>query len=89
MCVVSMVVDNWNDHFTQQSPAIQELNHELRIVQLERELELLKNQIKSAKAYDKKTGQPDCEDEEKVEKLKAIAKLLDLDISEVLDLLEG
>jgi hypothetical protein len=39
--------------------------------------------LKKAKKYDDETGQPDCEVDEKVAALKAIAKLVGVDLSEV------
>jgi len=93
MCTVSMILDNWNDHWKQPMQPTTwpptELSREMRIAQLERDVEFLKKQIESAKQYDAKTGQSDCESDEKIEKLKAIADLLDIDISDVIEILES
>lgn len=52
---------------------------------LKREVELLKDLLKRAKAYDEANNEPDCELEEKIALLKAIAKAVgvDLDLDEV------
>ena len=45
------------------------------------EVKLLKKLLAAAIEYDIRTGQPDCEVEEKVAFLKAVAKALDYDLS--------
>lgn len=54
---------------------------ENELQKLRQELEALKDLIKAAKIFDEKTGQPDCEVDEKVEALKKIAECLGVDIS--------
>lgn len=51
---------------------------------LRKEMKELKKLLKAAKRYDEKTGQPDCEVEEKVELIKKIADLVGVDMSKVL-----
>lgn len=50
---------------------------------LREEIEALKELLKAAKIYDEKTGQPDCEMDEKVKALKIIAESMGVDLSEV------
>lgn len=52
---------------------------------LKKEVEELKKLLQAAKAYDKATGQPDCEMAEKVKLLKAVAKLVGVDLGDVLE----
>lgn len=51
---------------------------------LKREVEELKKLLTAAKAFDAATGQPDCEQDEKVALLKRIAELVGVDLDEVL-----
>jgi hypothetical protein len=50
---------------------------------LKKEMEELKDLLKAAKRYDERTGQPDCEQEDKVALLKRLAELVGVDLSEV------
>lgn len=50
---------------------------------LKKEVEELKKLLLAAKEYDEKTGQKDCEVEDKVALLKKIAELVGVDLSEV------
>jgi hypothetical protein len=50
---------------------------------LRREMEALKELLKAAKKYDEQTGQPDCEQEDKIALLKRLAELVGVDLSEV------
>jgi hypothetical protein len=51
---------------------------------LKREVEMMKDLLQRAKAYDEKNNEPDCEVEEKVALLKAVAKMVGVDLSDVL-----
>lgn len=51
--------------------------------QLRREVELLKSLLKDAAEYDKRNNEPHCETDEKIELLRAIAKAVGVDLSEV------
>ncbi|VDM10415.1 unnamed protein product [Wuchereria bancrofti] len=53
--------------------------------QLKKEVEDMKKLLIRAKEYDEKTGQPDCEMEEKVALLKKVAELVGVDLSEIFD----
>lgn len=50
---------------------------------LKTELESLKKLLKAAKQYDEETGQKDCEDADKVELFRRLAKMCGVDMSEV------
>jgi hypothetical protein len=50
---------------------------------LKREVEELKKVLVAATAYDEATGQPDCENSEKIALLKKIADLVGVDLSEL------
>lgn len=50
---------------------------------LKKEVEELKKLLLAAKEYDKNTGQPDCQMDEKVEFLKKIADFVGVDLKEV------
>jgi len=51
---------------------------------LKRELESLKSFLAAAKKYDTETGQPDCEDAEKVALLKRLGELVGVDVTAAL-----
>ena len=50
---------------------------------LKKEVEDMKELLKKAKIYDEKNGEPNCEMESKISKLKEIAELMGVDLSEV------
>jgi hypothetical protein len=52
--------------------------------QLKREVEMLKDLLQRAKAYDEANNEPSCETEEKVALLKAVAKMVGVDLEDVL-----
>ena len=43
----------------------------------------MKKMLEAAKIYDKDTGQPDCEMEEKIDFLKKVAKLVGVNLEEI------
>lgn len=51
---------------------------------LKKEVEILKGLLARAKEYDKKNNEPHCEIENKMEFLKAVAKLVNVDLDEIL-----
>lgn len=99
MCVVSNVYDNWNNNFPKKWPWITpvpgttpQIDHNYfnsqedlkkEIDSLKNEIEELKKLIKAAKEFDKNTGQPDCEMDEKMKLLKQIAKFLGIDLKDI------
>lgn len=50
---------------------------------LKKEIEELKKLLLAAKEYDKNTGQPDCEIDEKVKTIKKLAELVGVNMDEV------
>lgn len=100
MCVYSMVMDDWNRRngtaveplitgdyfkiFTDDSPAatkkdLDELREEFR-----KELRSLKKLLKAAAQYDEESGQPDCEQEEKIALIRKLAEGLGVDMEDCL-----
>lgn len=99
MCAVSMVGDFYRDKWTvpgtgplypnpvyppinplgQLNPVTREEFDNLR-----KEVLDMKELLKRAKEYDEKTGQPDCEMDEKMEILRKVAKMVGVDLDDVL-----
>lgn len=52
---------------------------------LRKEIKELKKLLEAAKQFDKETGQPDCEMNEKVEMIKKIARLVGVNLGDVFD----
>lgn len=99
MCVYSMIADDWSKRTYPQYPWIQPFINpagspirqppfpapsQEDFDSLRREVEALKKLLKAAKIYDEETGQPDCETDEKIDTLKRVARLLDIDLNDVL-----
>jgi hypothetical protein len=81
MCVVSMIMDHYNDKWKkyiypplgpQQIPSAKELAEQI---------EELRKFIERAKEYDKRNNEPDCEMEEKRRLLKELAEKLGVEIN--------
>jgi hypothetical protein len=51
---------------------------------LKKEVEALKKLLKAAKKYDKETGQPGCQTDEKFDLLKKIAEKVGVDLKDVI-----
>lgn len=87
MCVVSNMGDHYNQKFTQ--PDYTNFFNNISNVSryefdaVKKEVEEMRAILKRAKLYDEQTNQPDCEMEDKVKKLKEIATLMGVDLSEV------
>ena len=98
MCVVSMIGDHYRDHWTDPqrdgwhipyvpptqpivlpSPVSKEEFDALRKEVLE-----MKKLLKRAKDYDEKNNEPDCEIDEKMELLRKVAKLVGVDLDDVI-----
>jgi len=99
MCVYSMVADDWSKRhrdfyepiltpdsfkitFPDQAATkadLEELRQELR-----KELKELKKLLKAAAEYDAATGQPDCEQEEKIALIRKMAELTGVDMEDCL-----
>lgn len=90
MCMVSNIGDSWAEQFPDKWPKFtppiitpdvtrEEFNA------LRNEVIELKKLLEVAKKFDQATGQPDCQMEEKVKLIKAIAKLVGVDLGDVLE----
>ncbi len=99
MCVVSMVSSDWQNNRwptiqPQQWPnpllntypggLVPEISRQ-EFDTLKQEIEELKKLLVAAKAYDKATGQPDCEMDSKVALIKGIANALGVDLGNVFE----
>jgi hypothetical protein len=86
MCMVSLVAQDWGTRRQEQVLPI--VSYTLPVTQeqfdeLKREVESLKRVLIAAKLYDHETGQPDCEDADKVALFRKLAEFLKIDLSEV------
>lgn len=92
MCVVSMVMDHYTDKWNQWNPPIMPYTAEpLRYWPIpipipepkitDEEIREFRKLLERARKYDKDNGEPDCEMEEKKEKLRKLAAELGFDIS--------
>ena len=95
MCVVSFVGIDYKDRFserwpqyylnsysTNNNPWLEGVSKE-DFDALRKEVEGLKDLLRSAKIYDDLTGQPDCEMGEKVEFIKKLADFVGIDLEDV------
>ena len=86
MCMVSVVMDDFTrrqrDTWVQPFVQVPEVTR-LEFDALKAEVEELKKLLAAAKEYDKNTGQPDCEMEDKVALIKRIADAVGVDLSDV------
>jgi hypothetical protein len=88
MCVVSFVGDHFQQKWTQpiyqtaftNIPEITKAEFDA----LKKEVEEMKALLIKAKEYDEKNNEPNCEIEEKMKFLKEVAKLVGIDLDEVL-----
>lgn len=100
MCVVSMVGDQFNDHWKDWNKRIPEfIPHGPKITgepvalsgyvtkaefdKLRAEVELMRDLLIRALEYDRKNNEPNCQNDEKIAKLKKIAELVGIDLDEV------
>ena len=93
MCVVSFVGDRIAPSIPNQYPWVQPYVADTRKIvigvpqeefdALKREVEALRKLLLAAKEYDDETGQPDCEQAEKVALIRRLAELVDVDMTEV------
>lgn len=87
--MVSNVGDGWAEKFPDKYPQFHPPHiYPAGVSQsdfdaLRKEVKELKELLKAAKKFDAATGQPDCEMDEKVKLIKAIAKLVGVDLGEV------
>jgi hypothetical protein len=98
MCTVSFVGDDYRRTFPDRWPKVDpwridpiqpftptpEVSKE-DFEKLKREVEELKKLLKAAKRFDDKTGQKDCEMDDKIEFIRKVAKFVGVDIDEVFE----
>lgn len=86
--MVSAIGDNFQNQFPQKWPQfVPHTSFPMGVPQadfdaLKKEVEELKKLLKAANAFDKATGQPHCEMDDKVKLLKAIAKMVGVDLGD-------
>ena len=87
-----MIGDGWREQFPARWPQIDLevwpnlppgniTRHEFDM--LRKEVKSLKKLLQEAKKFDESTGQKNCEMDDKIEFIKKIAKLVDVDLDEV------
>lgn len=87
--MVSAIGDNFKDSFPQkwsqfQQPFTQPPDvSRAELDALREEIKELKKLLKAAKKFDDATGQPHCEMDEKVKLIKALAKMVGVDLGDV------
>lgn len=96
MCVVSMVSDHYDNQFkpyrkyippTTSTTGYGNLPFDIsrqEFEDLKKEVLHMKELLKAAKLYDEKNNEPDCEIEEKITRLREIAKLVGIDLDDVI-----
>ena len=94
MCAVSMIGDFYGDQFRQkpwfpQGPQPWVVNHPSEISraefdELKRQVAEMKELLKRAKDYDERNGEPECEIDEKMDVLRKVAKLVGIDLDDVI-----
>jgi hypothetical protein len=95
MCMVSNIGDGWGGTFPEKFPqfvpyvpsypsvVIQQGVSQADFDALKKEVLELKKLLRAAADFDKATGQPHCEMEDKVKLIKAIAELVGVDLGDV------
>lgn len=85
MCVVSMIGDHYTDKWRgrEWQTIIERPVSAAEVEQLRQEVEEMKKLLKKAVEYDKRTGQPDCPNEDKLAMLKEVARAMNIDLDEV------
>lgn len=98
MCTVSMIGETFRKRYEPEPwypwPQVKKIEYPDQPFQpniskqefedLKKEVKLLKDLLKAAKAYDVKNNEPNCENDEKMKLLKKIAKAVGVDLDEVL-----
>ena len=94
MCVVSSIGDMWGETLPYRYPWVVPFPAQphadivvgadpSEVRKLREEVEELKKLLLAAKRFDEKTGQPDCELDEKIDLLRRVAKAVGVDLEEV------
>jgi hypothetical protein len=96
MCTVSMIMDDWRDRFNPPGcvpnttggsptytfwPPAGPTKEEFDA--LKAEVQRMKKLLIAAKIYDEESGQPDCENADKIALFRQLAKLLGVDIEDL------
>ena len=91
MCAVSFVGTGWGQTAPQIYPwvvpnpiQIQDVSRG-EVEALRQEVAELRKLLLAAKEFDRATGQPDCEMDEKVELIKRIAEVVGVDLDDIFD----
>lgn len=96
MCASSMVGDHYRDMWQTQPwyPAVTSLPQTVvfngppisraEFDELKRQVAEMKELLTRAKKYDEETGQRECEMDEKMDVLRKVAKLVGVDLSEII-----
>lgn len=89
MCVVSMVGEYWRDRtFPSTFPDYPTWPNSIpptgeEFDQLKRSVEELRKLLLAAKKYDKKLNEPDCHVDDKVDLIKRLAKVVNVDMKDI------
>ncbi len=88
MCTISIVMDDWTRRHQELQPPMVTFwppagPSREEFDALKAEVESMKKLLIAAKLYDKETGQPDCESEDKIALFRKLAQMLGVDISEI------
>lgn len=95
MCIVSMIADHYRDKWYPNIPSTGTASADWEKIfnppatrkeleELKEEVEELKKLLARAKAYDEQNKEPNCEMEDKMKLLKAVARAVGIDLDEVL-----
>ena len=95
MCVASMIGDHYGDKFRQwptydpiiQTPVVVHMPPEItraEFEQLKRDVTEMKELLRKAKDYDERNNEPECEVDEKMDLLRKVAKLVGIDLDDVI-----
>lgn len=88
MCVVSFIGDHYGQKWNEEPYKV--IFNNWRFVtkeefdKLYKEVQEMKELLRKAKIYDENNNEPDCEIDEKIAKLREIAKLVGIDLDDVL-----
>lgn len=80
MCVVSMVMDHYNDKWNQLIPQLYPTGIRIEPAITDAEIREFRDLLKRAREYDKRNNEPDCELEAKKQMLLDLAKQLGIEI---------
>jgi hypothetical protein len=94
MCTVSMIGDHYRDRWNERdymqgwgtSPNVLVVPQISRqeFDELKREVTEMKELLRRAKKYDEDNGEPDCEIDEKMDLLRKVAKLVGVELDDVI-----